>query len=97
MDSKFTLFYFPIHGKAEALRLILAYAKANWENKMVSDWPNEKFNTEGLLYKQVPLLIEKTASGEERRLVQSCAITHYLATIFSKYMLFFFLLINNFF
>jgi len=81
MDSKFTIYYFPIQGKAEALRLLLTYAKANWDNKFVADWPNEKFNTEGLLYKQVPMLIEQTASGEERRLVQSCAITHYLATL----------------
>jgi len=80
MDSKYTIFYFPIQGKAEAIRLLLAYAKVNWENKFVSDWQNEKFNTQGLLYRQVPLLIETTASGKENRLVQSSAITHYLAT-----------------
>jgi len=87
MSSKFTLYYFPIQGKAEALRLLLAYAKADWDNKFVSDWQNEKFNTEGLLYRQVPMLIETTASGKENRLVQSCAITHYIATRFSKYKL----------
>jgi len=86
MDSKYTIFYFPIQGRAEAIRLLLAYAKVNWENKFVSDWQNEKFNTQGLLYRQVPLLIETTASGKENRLVQSCAITHYLATKLSKYI-----------
>ncbi|ORX84029.1 hypothetical protein BCR32DRAFT_291614 [Anaeromyces robustus] len=83
MDSKFEVYYFPIHGRGEPIRLLLAFAKANWESKFVSDWPNEKFNTEGLLYKQCPMLIEHTASGKENRLVQSCAITHYIVDLFN--------------
>jgi glutathione S-transferase len=83
MDSKFEVFYFPIRGRAEFVRLVLAAAKANWENKNVTDWSKEKFSTEGLLYKQVPMLIEHKSSGKELRLVQTGSIVRYIANKFN--------------
>ncbi|ORX43256.1 hypothetical protein BCR36DRAFT_586742 [Piromyces finnis] len=82
MDSKFEIYYFPIKGRGEFVRLVLAAAKANWENKLVNDWAKEKFSTEGLLYKQVPMLIEHKANGEELRLVETSAIIRYIASTF---------------
>jgi len=87
MDSKFEVFYFPIRGRAEFVRLVLAAAKANWENKNVTDWSKEKFSTEGLLYKQVPMLIEHKSSGKELRLVQTGSIVRYIANKFSKFLI----------
>ncbi|KAG4103191.1 hypothetical protein H8356DRAFT_1647316 [Neocallimastix lanati (nom. inval.)] len=83
MDSKFEVFYFPIKGRAELVRLLLVAAKANWESKGVTDWPKEKFSTEGLLYKQVPMLIEHKSNGKELRLVQTGAIVRYIANKFN--------------
>jgi len=95
MDSKFEVFYFPIKGRAELVRLLLVAAKANWESKGVTDWPKEKFSTEGLLYKQVPMLIEHKSNGKELRLVQTGAIVRYIANKFSKFFFFFFFLLIN--
>jgi len=81
MDSKFEVFYFPLKARAEFVRLVLAAANANWENKYVSDWPKEKFATEGLLFKQVPMLIEHKSSGKELRLVQTGSIVRYLGNV----------------
>jgi len=85
MDSKFEVYYFPIKARAEYVRFVLAVAKANWENKPVNDWAKEKFSTEGLLYKQVPMLIEHKANGKELRLVETSAIIRYIANTFSMY------------
>jgi len=84
-NSKFEIFYFPMQGRAEYVRLVLAFAKADWESKNVEDWAKEKTSTKGLLFKQVPMLIETTASGDEHRLVQTGTIIRYLAKKFSKY------------
>jgi len=83
MDSKFEVFYFSIKGRAEYVRLLLTVAKANWKNKVTEDWPTEKHSTPGLLYRQIPMLIEHKPSGEEFRLVQTCAIIRYLANKFN--------------
>ncbi|ORX53000.1 hypothetical protein BCR36DRAFT_285867 [Piromyces finnis] len=83
MDSKFEVYYFPIKGRGEFVRLVLAAAKANWENKLINDWAKEKFSTEGLLYKQVPMLIEHKADGKELRLVETSAIIRYIANTFN--------------
>ncbi|KAG4099625.1 hypothetical protein H8356DRAFT_1423646 [Neocallimastix lanati (nom. inval.)] len=81
-NSKFEIFYFPMQGRAEYVRLVLAFAKADWESKNVEDWAKEKTSTKGLLFKQVPMLIETTASGDEHRLVQTGTIIRYLAKKF---------------
>ncbi|OUM59755.1 hypothetical protein PIROE2DRAFT_63567 [Piromyces sp. E2] len=83
MDSKFEVYYFPIRARGEYVRLVLVAAKANWENKPVNDWSKEKFSTEGLLYKQVPMLIEHKANGKELRLVETSAIIRYIANTFN--------------
>eukprot|EP00833_Pecoramyces_ruminatium_P000236 jgi/Orpsp1_1/1174268/evm.model.c7180000049474.2 len=82
MDSKFEVYYFPSQARGEYVRLLLAAAKANWENKPVKDWSKEKYSTEGLLFKQVPMLIEHKPNGEEFRLVQIGAIARYIAKTF---------------
>jgi len=82
VNSKFEVYYFPIKGRAEPIRLILSYAKANWDNKPIVDWGKEKFSTKGLLFKQVPMLIETTTYGEENRLVETGSIIRYIARIF---------------
>eukprot|EP00833_Pecoramyces_ruminatium_P000235 jgi/Orpsp1_1/1174267/evm.model.c7180000049474.1 len=82
MDSKYEVYYFSIQGRAEYIRLLLSVAKATWDNKTISDWPSEKTSTEGLLYNQVPMLIEHKTSGEEFRLVQMGSIIRYIANTF---------------
>lgn len=85
MNSTFEVYYFPFQLRGELIRLILAYAGANWSNKNVVDWPKEKFSTEGLLYTQVPMLTEIGPDGSKFHLVQSNAIIHYLANKFNLY------------
>jgi glutathione S-transferase len=82
VNSKFEVYYFPIKGRAEPIRLILSFAKANWDNKKIEDWGKEKFSTKGLLFKQVPMLIETTTYGEENRLVETGSIIRYIARVF---------------
>jgi len=84
MDSNFEVFYFSIKGRAEYIRLLLTVAKAHWKNRVTEDWPTEKHSTKGLLYRQMPMLIEHKSSGEEFRLVQTSAIIRYIANKFSK-------------
>ncbi|KAF9127777.1 hypothetical protein BGW39_005637 [Mortierella sp. 14UC] len=80
-DSTFQLLYFPLHGRGELVRNLLAYSGAKWEELGV-DWPVQKPKTP---FQVVPVVYEHTASGSVLELAESNAIERYLAR---KYNLF---------
>ncbi|KAK9766428.1 hypothetical protein K7432_004483 [Basidiobolus ranarum] len=77
-DSSFKVLYYPIHGRADLIRTILAYSRAKWED-LAFDWPNQKEKTP---YKCVPVVYEETKSGEVLQLAEQQAIERYLARKF---------------
>jgi glutathione S-transferase len=74
------LVYFDIRGRAESIRLLLAYARAPYVDRGLgrADWPNQK---KIVPLGQVPVLIERSAEGE-RVIPQSQAILRHLARTF---------------
>ncbi|KAF9165999.1 hypothetical protein DFQ26_008933 [Actinomortierella ambigua] len=77
-DSTYTFTYFNFHGHGGCTRALLCYSGASWEAKVqgFEDWlavkPTLPFGT-------LPLLTEKTASGEEIHIAESVAMERYLA------------------
>ena len=59
--SKYELLYFKVRARAEAIRILLALAGAEWENTFPEDWPTLKPTT---TYGQLPILTERDASGK---------------------------------
>ncbi|KAG0302300.1 hypothetical protein BGZ97_002407 [Linnemannia gamsii] len=57
-DSTFQLLYFPLHGRGELVRNLLAYSGAQWE-ELAIDWPVQKSKTP---FQVVPVVYEHTAS-----------------------------------
>ncbi|KAF9911020.1 hypothetical protein EC991_004892 [Linnemannia zychae] len=80
-DSSFQLLYFPLHGRGELVRNLLAYSGAKWEELGV-DWPVQKPKTP---FQVAPVVYEHTSSGSVLELAESNAIERYLAR---KYNLF---------
>jgi len=66
------------------ITFIFIILKANWDNQIIINWEKEKYNTQGLLFHQVPMLIEKIEHEKEFRLVQSNAIVKYLTDKFGN-------------
>ncbi|KAG0081284.1 hypothetical protein BGZ90_009298 [Linnemannia elongata] len=56
-DSTFQLLYFPLHGRGELVRNLLAYSGAHWEELAV-DWPVQKPKTP---FQVAPVLAESNA------------------------------------
>ncbi|CEO96387.1 GST N-terminal domain-containing protein [Plasmodiophora brassicae] len=79
MSTSFQVYYFPIQGRAEPIRLLLALAGADWDNKFPTDWPSEKAGTP---MGQLPVLIEKSADGSDTVIPQSHTIMRYVARKF---------------
>lgn len=75
---QFKIYYFPVLGRAEILRLILEYGGAEYENKFPKDWKQEKSQTP---FGQLPVLIIKDQQ-HEIHLAQSQAIMRFLADKF---------------
>ncbi|KAG0370316.1 hypothetical protein BC939DRAFT_449196 [Gamsiella multidivaricata] len=78
-NSTFQLLYFPLHGRGELIRDILAYSGAKWEELPV-DWPVQKPQTP---FRVVPIVYEHTSSGTILELAESNAIERYLALKFN--------------
>ncbi|KAF9296953.1 hypothetical protein BGZ88_011515 [Linnemannia elongata] len=74
-DSTFQLLYFPLHGRGELVRNLLAYSGAHWEELAV-DWPVQKPKTP---FQVAPVVYEHTASGSVLELAESNAIERYLS------------------
>jgi len=74
------LVYFDIRGRAEAIRLLLAYARVPYIDRGIprEDWPTLKGT---FPLGQVPVLIERSSEGE-RVIPQSQAILRHLARVF---------------
>ncbi|KAJ2008091.1 hypothetical protein GGI04_001270 [Coemansia thaxteri] len=72
----FTLRYFPAPGLSETIRLLLTAANVNWQEEH-PEWPAEKSNQ---LFGRLPVLIEKSASGEPDLVIsESVTIERYIA------------------
>ncbi len=73
------LVYFDIRGRAESIRLLLAYAKAPYVDRGISraEWPAFK---KTVPLGQVPVLIERSGGGE-RVIPQSQSILRHLARV----------------
>ncbi|MDI3290186.1 glutathione S-transferase family protein [Polyangium sp. 15x6] len=79
-DPERELVYFDIRGRAESIRLLLAYARAPYVDRGIprADWPSLK---KTVPLGQVPVLLERS-SGGERVIPQSQAILRHLARVF---------------
>ena len=78
---KFELIYFPIHGRAEVLRLTFALAQAEFTDVAVTDWMTLKPQ---MPLGQVPVL--KETVGDETWLIpQSGAILRHLGRVLNLY------------
>ncbi|KAJ1973645.1 hypothetical protein H4R35_004009 [Dimargaris xerosporica] len=80
--STYKLLYFNLEGLAETIRAILDYGEADWSNRYVSNWEQEKPTTP---YGKVPVLYEHQPNGETFELAESSAIQRYLASKFGLY------------
>lgn len=78
---KYEVLYFPIRGRAEQIRLLLAYTGTPFTDTAVTDWPGYKSKTP---LGQLPVLIDRT-SGEEWAIPQSAAILRHLARTLGVY------------
>ena len=76
MDSKAVVHYFQIHGRAEAIRMMLWYAKVPYENKFCPLFNTEEWKSarEDFEFKAVP---EIDIDG--KRLSQTISIMRYIA------------------
>ncbi|KAF9929368.1 hypothetical protein FBU30_001634 [Linnemannia zychae] len=81
VDSTFQLLYFPIHGRGELIRNLLAFSGARWEELAV-DWPAQKPKTP---FQVAPIVYEHTTSGTILELAESNAIERYLARKFNLF------------
>ncbi len=81
MSTTYELLYFPLRGRAEALRLMFHAAGVAFTNTGVTNWPELKPKTP---LGQLPVLVEKSEAGE-RQIAQSGAIIRHLARMFGLY------------
>lgn len=79
--TEYELLYFPIRGRAEAIRLMFACAQVPFTDTGVTDWPSLK---PSMPFGQLPVLRERTADGEAL-IPQSGAILRHLARTFDLY------------
>lgn len=80
-SPKFEVLYFPIHGRAEQIRLLLHYTGTTFTDTAVTDWPALKGKTP---LGQLPILIDRS-SGEDFVIPQSAAIMRHLARTLGAY------------
>lgn len=80
-QPKFELLYFPIHGRAEVLRLTFALAQVEYTDVAVTDWATLKPQTP---LGQIPVLKETSESGTWL-IPQTAAILRHLGRLFGLY------------
>jgi glutathione S-transferase len=79
--SEFKLHYFPLHGKGEPIRMMLAHCNTKYDNVIVPldmNWPKIKPNYPN---GQVPML----EFNDGTKIGQSHAIMRYLSTLKGYY------------
>ncbi|KAF9115759.1 hypothetical protein BGX27_006541 [Mortierella sp. AM989] len=85
-DSTFNLFYFPLHGIAHALRLILATTGAKFESSFPTNWVQDKptvpFGVLPVLYETVTTKEGDKETQETFEIPEAEAIERYLARKF---------------
>jgi glutathione S-transferase len=75
------LYYFDIFGRAEAIRMLLAHAKHEFEDVRINKDQLQELKNEGKLeFGQVPML-----EHNGKNLVQSWAILRYLGKVLGYY------------
>ena len=77
---EYTVTYFPVYARGEPTRMILAHAKADWEDKIVSgdSWKELKPSVPG---GQIPAL----TLADGKMIVQSVAMARFVAKKFGYY------------
>ncbi|KAJ1967828.1 hypothetical protein IWQ62_001607 [Dispira parvispora] len=80
--TRYEVYYFAGSGLAEAARMLLEYAGAEWSDKYPENWETEKALTP---YGKLPILIEHGDDGKVVEIVESDAIYRYLARKFGLY------------
>ncbi|KAK9717735.1 hypothetical protein K7432_005955 [Basidiobolus ranarum] len=78
-SSRYELYYWPVTGRGEVIRLLLQYGKVNWSERHPVNWPEDKPNTP---FGCLPVLIESREDGTKFELAESHAIERYLARKF---------------
>jgi len=78
---RYELLYFPMRGRAEQIRLLLAYTGTPFTDTYVTDWAAYKAKTP---LGQLPLLIDRS-NGEDWVIPQSAAIMRHLARTLGAY------------
>ena len=83
MSTSYEVIYFQIHGRAEPIRLLLTLAGQPFKDTALSrdEWKTSKAT---MPLFQLPVLVERTAQGEQR-IPQSQAIMRHLARTFGYY------------
>ncbi|KAG9322601.1 hypothetical protein KVV02_007914 [Mortierella alpina] len=74
----YKLEYFEVSGAGSVARDILAYGDADWEDRILTNWPAEVNAPFGVF----PVLHIKTPSGLEVKLAETLVLEHYLAKKF---------------
>ncbi|KAJ1515979.1 hypothetical protein HMI54_011249 [Coelomomyces lativittatus] len=81
MSETYSVYYFPLKGRAEPIRMILEFGGAKYRNLFPQNWIEEKPKTP---FGQLPVLIIHE-NGKEKYLAQSQAIIRYLARKFDLF------------
>jgi glutathione S-transferase len=83
-SPQYEVLYFPIRGRAEPIRLLLAYSGAPFVDTPVTDWPALKGKTP---LGQLPILVDRSGGDGVAELVipQSAAIVRHLARKLNLY------------
>ncbi|KAF9351409.1 hypothetical protein BGX26_010580 [Mortierella sp. AD094] len=76
--ASYKLEYFHVSGVGGVPRDILSYGGADWEDKVLTNWPEEINSPFGVF----PVLHIRTADGVEFKLAESVVIEHHLAKKF---------------
>jgi glutathione S-transferase len=87
-DTKLTLIYFPIGGRAEAIRLTAAVGGISFTNKTMSfaEFTEAKANPDNKMpFDQLPLLQMMETDGTSRTITQSDAILRYFGKLAGLY------------
>jgi glutathione S-transferase len=81
---RYTVVYYPVHGRAESIRLLLASLGLPFDEQLITPqtWPQLKPT---MPLGQVPVLIERDDAGHERRIPQSQAILRHLGRAHGRY------------
>ncbi|KAJ3037309.1 hypothetical protein HDV00_001804 [Rhizophlyctis rosea] len=85
MSTHYKLLYFPLRGRAETARMILAAGDADWQNEFIQWGPDWDGRKDGTPFGHIPILEEytsPTATEPPFRVAETHAVERYLARKF---------------